>query len=489
MSGTTRAVGANGTAAGPFVPRTRAETGFAPRDVFLNVAPFVSTPSSPPNSPAPKPLSLGVIFLTLYIDLIGFSIFFPVGPAMLEWYVHQESTGGLFASLVQRLEALAHAAHASELATGALFAGALGSVYSLMQFLFSPLWGARSDRVGRRPVLLFTIAGSALSYLLLFFSGSFLLFFIGRILAGIMGGNIAVAIAAVSDVTTRENRAKGMGIVGVAFGLGFLTGPVIGGLTAPFNLLERWPGLAAFGVHPFSVPAAIACLLCVGNWIWVRRRFRETLPAVARGAGATTLRERNPIHSLFRQPDGAIRRVNLVGFVVTFGFSFFESVISFFTADALDYSPRDLTLIFVNIGLVSIVTQGVLARRYVPRVGEKLSAVLGMALIGLSFAGLGYAIGIARSAPLMYVMLTLSTLGSGFANVALSSLVSLYAGPEEQGKVLGIYRSLGFLARALSPAVAGWLFFNSGGTFTFVIASLFLLVAAALGTGLPRPKK
>ncbi len=441
-----------------------------------------------PASPA-KPLSLGVIFLTLYIDLIGFSIFFPVGPAMLEWYVNKESESGLFGTLIRHLEALAHAAHASDLATGALFAGALGSVYALMQFLFSPVWGARSDRTGRRPVLLMTIAGNAFSYLLLFFSGNFLLFFAGRILGGIMGGNIAVAIAAVSDVTSRENRSKGMGIVGVAFGLGFLTGPAIGGLTAGFNLLDRWPGLAAIGVHPFSVPAAIAFVLCLINLLWVQARFAETLPPEARGGAAATLRERNPLHSLFQQPDAAIRRVNLVGFVVTFGFSFFESVISFFTADALHYSPRDLTLIFVNIGLVSIVTQGVLARRFVPRLGEKPSAVAGMALIGVAFAGLGYAIGVAKSAPLMYLMLTLSTIGSGFANVALSSLVSLYAKPEEQGKVLGIYRSLGFLARALSPAVAGWLFFNSGGTITFVIASVILLVSAALGTGLPRPHK
>jgi MFS family permease len=460
------------------------------------VAVFVSTPTTalpspaplPAASPAPKPISLGVIFLTLYIDLIGFSIFFPVGPAMLEWYVQKESGGGVFSSLISRLQSLAHAAHAPNLATGALFAGALGSVYSLMQFLFSPVWGARSDRVGRRPVLLLTIAGNAFSYLLLFFSGSFLLFFAGRLLGGIMGGNLAVAIAAVSDVTTRENRAKGMGLVGVAFGLGFLTGPAIGGLTASVNLLERWPGLAAYGVHPFSVPAAIAFGLCLVNLLWIASRFRETLPPESRGSGIT-LRERNPLHSLVHLPDPAIRRANLVGFVVTFGFSFFESTISFFAADALQYTPRDLTLVFVNIGLVSIFTQGVLARRYVPRMGEKRSAVAGMALMALSFAGIGYAIGVAKSVPLLYMMLTLSTIGSGFANVAMSSLISLYAPPEEQGKVLGIYRSLGFLARAISPAVAGCLFFNSGGTTTFMVGSGILLGSALLGSGLPHPKK
>jgi MFS family permease len=446
----------------------------------LNATPSSLTP--------PKPLSLGVIFLTLYIDLIGFSIFFPIGPALLEYYVGQESQGGRFGALVHQLQGLAHAAHASNLATGALFAGALGSVYSLMQFLFSPVWGAHSDRVGRRPVLLLTIAGNALSYLLLFFSGSFTLFFLGRVLGGIMGGNLAVAVAAVSDVTSRENRAKGMGIVGVAFGLGFLTGPAIGGLTAHLSLLDRWPGLAALGVHPFSVPAAIAFGLCLVNLVWISARFRETLPPEKRGA-RHSLRERNPLHALFQQPDPGIRRSNLICFVVTFGFSFFESIISFFTADALHYTPRDLTLIFITIGLVSIFTQGYLARRYVTLIGEKRSAVGGMALIALAFAGIGIAVGALRSAPLLYAMLALSTVGSGFANVSLSSLVSLYAKPEEQGKVLGIYRSLGFLARAFSPAVAGLLFFNAGGTATFVAASVVLAVSALLGLGLPPPPR
>jgi MFS family permease len=441
-----------------------------------------------PTPAAPRPLSLGVIFLTLYIDLIGFSILFPVGPALLEYYVNQESQGGLLVTLVHYLQGLAHAAHAPSLAIGALFAGALGSIYSLMQFLFSPIWGAHSDRVGRRPVLLLTIAGNALSYLLLFFSGSFLLFFASRLLGGIMGGNIAVAIAAVSDVTSRENRAKGMGIVGVAFGLGFLTGPAIGGLTANLSLLHRWPGLAALGVHPFSVPAAIAFGLCLVNLLWLSARFRETLPPERRGA-VHSARERHPLHALFRQPDRGIRRANLISFVVTFGFCFFESIISFFTADALHYTPRDLTMIFVTIGLVSIFTQGFLARRYVPVLGEKISAVGGMALVALAFAGIGLAVGVLRSVPLLYAMLALSTLGSGFANISLSSLISLYARPEEQGKVLGIYRSLGFLARALSPAFAGLLFFNSGGTATFVAAALILGLAAALGAGLPKPAK
>lgn len=435
-----------------------------------------------------KPLSLGVIFLTLYIDLIGFSIFFPLGPELLRYYIAHEPQGGLFATLFAQLQNFAHNSHVPEVAVAALFGGLLGSVYAFMQFLFSPVWGARSDRVGRRPVLLLTVAGNAFSYLLLVFSGSFVVFLVGRVLAGIMGGNLAVAIASVADVTTRENRAKGMGIVGAAFGLGFLTGPAIGGLTSGFNLLTHHPRLAQYGIHPFSVPALIALGMCLVNLLWIAARFRETLPEDRRGAGVT-LRERNPLRALLTLPDAAIRRTNVVGFLLTFGFSFFETLITFFAADAFHYSPRDLVSVFVYNGVVSILTQGFLVRRLVPRMGEKRAAVMGIAFVAIGMVGLGLTVGLLHSVPLMYAALTFCSVGSGFANVGLSSLISLYASAEEQGKVTGIFRSLGFLARACSPAVAGVLFFQVGGTVTFALAGALLLVPFALGLALPQPHK
>lgn len=442
---------------------------------------------SPPAS-HPKPLPLGVIFLTLYIDLIGFSLFFPLGPELLRYYIAHEPSGGLFAWLFAHLQALAHNSHLPEMATAALFGGLLASVYSFMQFLFSPLWGTRSDRVGRRPVLLLTVAGSAASFLLLVFSGSFTVFLVSRVLAGIMGGNLSVAIAAVADVTTRENRAKGMGIVGAAFGLGFLTGPAIGGLTAGINLLDAHPQLARLGVHPFSVAALIGLGLCLVNLGWIAARFHETLPAGNRGTSAT-IRERNPLHALLLLPDRAVRRVNVVGFIFTFGFSFFETLITFFAADRFGWSPRQLVGVFVFNGLVSIFTQGFLVRRLVPAMGEKRASLLGIGLVALGLLGVGLSVGIARSVPLLYVALAFCAVGSGFSNVGLSSLISLYASPEEQGKVTGIFRSLGSLARACSPAVAGLLFFQLGGTVTFALAALLLSVPFALGLALPQPHK
>ncbi len=443
--------------------------------------------SSP--TPPSKPLPLGVIFLTLYIDLIGFSLFFPLGPELLRYYLAHEAPGGIFHWLVDQLGRLAHDSRVPEMATAALFGGCVASVYSLMQFLFSPVWGARSDRTGRRPVLLLTVAGSAVSYLLLVFSGSFVVFLASRVLAGIMGGNLAVAVAAVADVTSRENRAKGMGLVGAAFGLGFLTGPAIGGLTAGWNLVAWQPGLAAWGLHPFSGVALIGLGLCLVNLAWVAFAFRETLPPERRGAGASSLRERNPIRALLTLPDRTIRRANAVGFLFIFAFSFFETLITFFVADRFGWTPRQLVAVFVFNGVVSILTQGFLVRRAVPALGEKRAAVLGLAAVSLGLLGVGLGVGVAGSVPLLYAALACCAVGSGFANVGLSSLISLYAPPDEQGKVTGIFRSLGFLARASSPAVAGLLFFHFGGTAAFAVAAAILLVPLALGARLPQPAK
>lgn len=442
--------------------------------------------SASPNPAPPSPrLPLGVIFLTLYLDLIGFSVLFPVAPAMLEFYVKQEEKGGFLANLVARLHELAAAAHAPDIAVGALFGGAIASLFALMQFIFSPIWGARSDRDGRRPVLLMTVAGNALSYVVLFFSRSFLVFLASRVIAGIMSGNLSVAVAAVADVTSRENRAKGMGLVGAAFGLGFLTGPLLGGLTAHIDLTAKIPGLAAWGVHPFSIPAAIAVALCLANLAWIWARFEETLPTASRGAS----HRGNPLKELFASRDPVIKRTNVVGFLVTFAFGFFETTISFFAADRLGWSPRQLTFIFVFAGVISILTQGVLVRRFIPRIGEKRAAIGGVTAIALALMGLGYAIGVARSPALMFCALALNSVGSGFANVGLSSLVSLYATPEEQGRVTGVFRSFGALARACSPAAAGILFFNAGGTPTFVTAGLLLFIPAVLAAKLPQPTK
>ena len=214
-----------------------------------------ASPSSAPGAlPPRRPLSLFVIFLTLYIDLIGFSIIFPLGPALIEYYLKVDGHSGLLGRMIGWSDSAAHAFGQEQAFSAVLFGGLLTSFFSILQFIFSPVWGGLSDRHGRRGVLLKTVAGTALGYLVWVVSGSFWLFLLSRIVSGAFSGNLSVATAAVADVTTRQERSKAMGIVGAAFGLGLVTGPMLGGLSIYFHLdlLAAHPALARWGINPFS---------------------------------------------------------------------------------------------------------------------------------------------------------------------------------------------------------------------------------------------
>ncbi|HUG10499.1 MAG TPA: MFS transporter [Opitutaceae bacterium] len=435
-----------------------------------------------PNDTGPRRTSLGVIFLTLYIDLVGFSIFFPLFPSMLDYYLGREGSGGLLGWLLMQVEALTRFSNIESHYTEVLFAGFLGSIYSLLQFVFAPFWGARSDRLGRRNVLLLTVAGTAGSYLVWMFSGSFLLFIVSRLIGGLMSGNLSVATAAVADVTSRENRAKGMGLIGAAFGLGFITGPAIGGFAAGWNILDTFPELAAIGANPFTVPAAVAFVLCAVNFFWIRARFVET--RVAGTSGAPVVRERNPL-ALFRVDSAEIRRVNIVYFLYALCFSGMELTLAFLAVERLDYTVRQLPLVFVFIGVVSILTQGLVVRRLVPSIGEKLTALIGIFLVAVGFVGLAYASGTSG----MYWSMAAVAMGSGLSNAALSAIISLYAGQEVQGKMLGIFRSLGSLARTIGPVLAGMTYWWFGSAATYGAVGIVLIVPFMIATTLPPPGK
>ena len=258
--------------------------------------PSVSTSTTEPSSPH-RPLSLGVIFLTLYIDLIGFSIIFPLVPDLLGHYLAVDGKDGLLGWLLNQMNAVARALGNESHLPEVLFGGVISSLFSILQFVFAPFWGSLSDKYGRRPILLFTVAGTALSYLLWVVSGSFWLFLAARLVAGAFGGNLSVATAAVADVTSRQERSKAMGIVGAAFGLGLVTGPLLGAFTAHINLLQNHPSLARWGINPFSVPALFSFVLGLLNLVWITRRFSETLPPEKRGVPRET-RLRNPIRAI-----------------------------------------------------------------------------------------------------------------------------------------------------------------------------------------------
>lgn len=438
--------------------------------------------SSPSARPA-RPLSLGVIFLTLYIDLIGFSIGFPLGPALLEYYLGIEGRTGALGWMLAQADAIARAAGIENYAP-VLFGGAIASVFSILQFVFAPFWGALSDRRGRRGVLRWTVAGTALSYLLWMFSGSFWLFLFSRVVSGAFSGNLSVATAAVADVTTRAERSKAMGLVGAAFGLGLVTGPAVGAIAAQWNPLTVFPGLARFGVNPFSLPACVAFVLCLINLVWITARFKETLSDEAR-AEAREPRLRNPIAAILGLSNVAVRRANLVSFVYSVAFVAMEAALTFLATRRFGFSTWDNGKLLGFLGLCAIVTQGYIVRKLLRVANEIPVLATGLAVSALGLLVIGYG----PSVWMLYVGVALLALGSGLVNPASTGLISLYAGPEEQGRVLGIFRSLSALARAFTPILAGVVFWRFDSATVFYAAAALTVLALVFSARLPKPVK
>lgn len=430
---------------------------------------------------------LGIIFLTLFLDLVGFSIIFPLFPAMLDYYLpNGAGDGSLLGQLIQPLAQWAERSGAADprFMTAVLFGGILGSLYSILQFICAPLWGAYSDRVGRRKVLLITIGGLALSYIAWFFAASFWILILARVLGGIMGGNLSVATAAVADTTTREKRSSGLAIVGIAFGLGFIVGPAIGGLASKINLLDSLPALAQFGVNPFSAPALISLVLTVVNLVWVSRRFQETLPPEKR-ADARSGRRFFAVFKLFNSPVPAIRRTNLVYLFFMLAFSGMEFTLTFLAVERFDFSPAQNGGMFVFIGFILVLVQGGLVRRLAGPVGEKRLAIVGV-FCGIAAFGL---LAQASSLPLFFSALGLMALSIGLCSPTLNALVSLYSQESEQGANLGTFRSAGSLARAIGPLAAALLYFSYGSQNAYLLGALAVVLPFGLSLTLPKPNK
>ncbi len=446
---------------------------------------------------APKPVRdrrIGIVFLTIFLDLVGFSIIFPLFPAMLDYYLPDGGgEGSLLGRMIAPLTAFAERAGAEDprFMTAVLFGGILGSLYSILQFIFAPIWGAISDRTGRRPILLLTVAGIALSYLLWIFAASFWVLILSRILAGVMGGNLSVATAAVADVTSRENRTKGLAVVGIAFGLGFLVGPAIGGLSSLINLTELAPVLTNYGINPFSVPAMISFVLALVNLLWIHRRFKETLSVSASAAAKKAvqpkagLAERFGVFRLLRLPSPELKRTNLVYLLYMIAFSGMEFTLTFLAVERFAFSPAQNGLMFVFIGFVLIVVQGGLVRRLSGPVGEKRLAVTGLACGIVALLLLGSA----NQLSLFFIGLAIMASSVALCSPTLSALVSLYSSEQTQGESLGVFRSAGALARAIGPLIAAFIFFRYGSTFAYTLGALMIVIPLVLALALRQPEK
>jgi DHA1 family tetracycline resistance protein-like MFS transporter len=343
---------------------------------------------------------LVVVFLTVFIDLVGFGIVIPLLPLYAEKY------------------------HPSPLAFGLLM-----SSYSAMQFLWAPVLGRLSDRFGRRPVLLASLAGTVIGYLLFAFSRSLAMLFASRLLDGATGGNISTAQAVIADTTSREERAKGMGLVGMAFGLGFILGPAIAGFTV--TLGESAPGLAA-------------AALSLTALVWTYLRLPETRPKNAAPRPIRFLPFAALVHGFRRKETGPLLFLSLV---MTAAFSNFEATFAQFLSAHFGAGPSTVAWFFVAVGVSIALVQGVLVRRLVGFFGEARLVVAGMAILVLGF--LSWLV--VGAVPGVLGAIALMALGTGLATPTLAALISRRSGSEEQGEVLGAFQSMSALGRVAGP--------------------------------------
>lgn len=431
---------------------------------------------------AKNPL-LGIVFLTLFIDLIGFSISFPLYPAMLEFYIAKGGEGTLLGGFLNVLRSLAPTPESANFLSTVLFGGALASLYSFLQFVFAPIWGRLSDRIGRRPVLLLTLTGTVTGYALWFFADAFSVLILSRILTGIAGGNLSVATAAIADVTTEKNRTRGIALVGIAFGLGFILGPAIGGFSVHYNLLDINPEWSRIGINPFSVPALVAFCLALTNIIWVYRRFKETLDPAHRDSTKTKESALGRFFQIFTLANTNVRHTSWVNFFYILSSSGMEFSVTFLAVERLGFTPGKNGIMFVYMGLIMVLAQGVVVRRLGHIIGERVFIFLGLLSSTTAFLILSTASGLY----FFFTGLTFLAIGAGITSPCLTGLVSLYTTRQKQGRHLGIFRSAGSLARAVGPTIGALAYFYFGSESAYIFGGCFLLVPFVMALYLPKP--
>lgn len=415
--------------------------------------------------------TLAILFLTLFLDLVGFSLIFPLFPQLIDYYLTHNANDFFLKIILQFISAFQNFSKGSPIATVVLFGGILGALYSLLQFLFAPFWGSLSDRVGRKPVLVISLFGIMASYALWIFSGSFTLLILARLLAGLMGGNISVATAVVGDITDAKNRSKGMAIIGMAFGLGFIFGPALGGLFSLIHFEEIFPQMIILGINPFSAVALFGFLLALINLLLIIFSFKETLAPQNR-----TKRTANPFKLFAPLPYRGVNQTNFINFFFLIAFSGMEFTLTFLAVERLAFTPLENAWMFVFVGVLIALTQGGFVRKKAHDIGEKNLAFLGLLLIMPGFILLAQT----HTIFWLYSGLFLMAIGSAMIIPCLAALVSLFSPANAQGQAIGIFRSLGALARVIGPLAACLVYWRFGSTFAYLSGAFLILIPSFL---------
>jgi DHA1 family tetracycline resistance protein-like MFS transporter len=402
--------------------------------------------------PAPR---LGAIFLTVLLDLLGFGLVLP--------FLAKEAREAF--------------------GVNEFVATLLGSAYSLMQFFFVPVWGRVSDRVGRRPVLLWSIAGTALAMgglgVGLAWGRSVFWLFAARLFGGIATANLGTASAYIADVTKPEDRARGMGLIGVAFGLGFILGPALGGQLAQIPIAG----------HRGAVPCFVAAALSLVNLAWVAFGVAESLPSDRRSRPAR--RGLSPINlramrEAFELPGVALAVA--VNFLVIVSFTNLDQTFTFFCADLFGIDVRGTGYVLAFIGIVAAAVQGGLVRPLAKRFDEATLICAGALIQAVAFASFVVAATVGTKA-LLFASGAMLAIGNGLTQPMTPAFISRRAPPDRQGGTLGTNQSFAALARTFGPATGGFLYANLGPRAPYTAASLGMTLAFALAIGLRTTNK
>jgi len=369
------------------------------RSLFIRPAVATSSDSAKPRSP------LGLIFLTILIDMIGFGIVIPVLPVYAE--------GSRFGATPTQLSLLV-------------------GIYSLLQLVFSPVLGHLSDRIGRKPVLTVSILGTAIGFFVTGAAGAYWMLLLGRIIDGVSGGNIATGMACIADVTTKENRSKSMGLIGAAFGVGFMIGPALGGVLGKIS-----PAL------PFFVAGGLALVNCA----LVAMNLPETLTPEAQERA----RHRASIGEVFSHGrSGLILAILASQLASVTGFSIMTSLFALFCEKRFGYDIAHTGWILFYVGFLGVLMQGGVLRSLLKRPIEKQLAVVGAGVLALSMYFL-------PSTPPSLGMLMLVcagiSVGNSFVTPTLNGLASRSSDAHTQGRVLGLLASAGSLGRFVGPMI------------------------------------
>ncbi|WP_410765205.1 MFS transporter [Haloferax sp. DFSO60] len=408
--------------------------------------------------------ALGVVFVIVFVDLLGFGILIPVIPLYALSFGATEFVGSL-----------------------------LIASYSAMQFLAAPVLGRFSDTRGRRPVLLLSLSGSVIAWTMFGLAGSLAVLFAARMLAGAMGGNIATAQAYIADITPPEDRAKGLGLLGAAFGLGFVFGPALGGFFASEPVVSGARSLlpAFVPVSEFSLPSFAAAVITGLNLVAAYVILPESRPPEAR----TVVSEER--ESRLEQLVSALRTHGLSAliisfFLVSFAFSALESQFIFLTNDQYSYGATENAILLTYIGIVIAIVQGGFIGPLTERFGEYWLALTGVAIqvvmlaavpfspiLGAVLPSTGNLVSFGPTLPpgviALLIIMTPLSVGNALTNVSLNTLVSRSATADEQGGAFGLTQSAGSLARTFGPALAGGLYTGIAFWAPFVAGGLLMI--------------